>query len=96
MPALLSAQDVRDALAGLTGWSGDTAGISRTVEAPSFPAAITLVDRVAEVAEARDHHPDIDIRWRTVAFALSTHSEGGVTALDIDLATRIDAFIAAL
>jgi 4a-hydroxytetrahydrobiopterin dehydratase len=92
MPDLLSADEVTAALAGLSGWSGDTTGIRRTIEAPSFPAAIDLVDRVAEVAEERDHHPDIDIRWRTVTFALSTHSEGGVTAFDIDLAATIDAF----
>ena len=45
---------------------------------------------VAADAEAMDHHPDIDIRWRKVTFALSTHSEGGLTQLDIELATQID------
>jgi 4a-hydroxytetrahydrobiopterin dehydratase len=95
MPRLLSADEVAAALTGLSGWSGDTTGIRRTVEAPSFPAGIGLVGRVAEVAEERDHHPDIDIRWRSVTFALSTHSEGGVTDLDVDLAGTIDAFAAA-
>ena len=75
-------------------WTGDTAGIERTIECSSFPAAIDLVRRVGEAAEAMDHHPDIDIRWRTVRFAVSTHSAGGVTALDIDLAGRIDALAA--
>ncbi len=50
---------------------------------------------VAETAEAMDHHPDIDIRWRTLRFVLSTHSAGGLTALDLDLAARIDAALAA-
>lgn len=90
MPARLSAEDVRSELATLPGWSGDAFGIRRTIDAPSFPAAVSLVDRVAEVAEQRDHHPDIDIRWRSVTFTLSTHSEGGVTALDVELARRID------
>jgi 4a-hydroxytetrahydrobiopterin dehydratase len=71
-------------------WSGGTDQIVRTVECPTFPLAITLVDRVAEHAEAMDHHPDIDIRWRKVTFTLSTHSEGGVTAKDITLAHVID------
>jgi hypothetical protein len=56
---------------------------------PSFPAAITVVDRVAEIAEERDHHPDIDIRWRTLTFRCSTHSAGGITEADIKLAGSI-------
>jgi 4a-hydroxytetrahydrobiopterin dehydratase len=54
-----------------------------------------VVDRVAEVAEQLDHHPDIDIRWRTLTFACSTHSAGGVTDRDITLARRIDEIVAA-
>jgi 4a-hydroxytetrahydrobiopterin dehydratase len=87
---LLTAAEVASALAELTGWSGDAGGISRSVEAPSFPAAIRLVVEVAEAAEDADHHPDIDIRWRKVTFALSTHSAGGVTGKDTALARRID------
>jgi 4a-hydroxytetrahydrobiopterin dehydratase len=90
MADLLSTDEVTGALAGLDGWSGDTAAISRTVTAPSFPAAIRLVAEVAQAAEDADHHPDMDIRWRSVTFALSTHSAGGVTARDIALARRID------
>ena len=60
---------------------------------PSFPVAITVVDRVAEVAEELDHHPDIDIRWRTLTFALATHSAGGVTEKDFGLAARIDEIV---
>ena len=55
---------------------------------------IALVQQVAEAAEAADHHPDIDIRWRTVTFRLVTHSAGGVTAKDIGLARTIDTMIA--
>ncbi|MFG1928195.1 4a-hydroxytetrahydrobiopterin dehydratase [Cryptosporangium sp. NPDC048952] len=89
----LSADEITASLVELPGWSGDTLGIRRTVEAESFPAAIALVDRVAVVAEARDHHPDIDIRWRKVTFTLVTHSAGGVTAKDLDLASEIDALV---
>ena len=53
--------------------------------------AIGVVGRVAEIAESRDHHPDIDIRWRTLTFRCSTHSEGGITELDVALAAAISA-----
>ena len=91
MGDLLDADVLAAALAALPAWSGDRDGIRREVVAESFPAAIRLVDAVAVVAEELDHHPDIDIRWRTVTFALSTHSAGGVTAKDLELARRIDA-----
>jgi 4a-hydroxytetrahydrobiopterin dehydratase len=62
--------------------------------ASDFPTAIAWVDAVAVIAEEMDHHPDIDIRWRTLHFAVSTHSAGGVTALDVELAARIEAVVA--
>jgi 4a-hydroxytetrahydrobiopterin dehydratase len=91
MVALLNADEVEQGLGKLNGWTGDTSEIRRSYAAPDFPAAIRLVDAVAVAAEELNHHPDIDIRWRTVHFAISTHSEGGVTDLDLDLAGRIDA-----
>jgi len=91
MSALLDAETVRSRLAELPGWSGDTAGIGRTVKAPSFIAGIRLVDAVAEAAEELNHHPDIDIRWTSITFTISTHSAGGVTERDFALARRIDA-----
>jgi 4a-hydroxytetrahydrobiopterin dehydratase len=81
---------VADALEGLRDWQRDGNAIVRTATLPSFPAAIEAVRAVAEVAEERNHHPDIDIRWRTVTFRCSTHSEGGITDLDIELAGEID------
>jgi 4a-hydroxytetrahydrobiopterin dehydratase len=81
--------EITEQLTSLPGWTGSTAAISRRYEFPDFPTAITAVDRVAVEAEEMNHHPDIDIRWRTVAFTLSTHSAGGVTQLDIELAHRI-------
>jgi 4a-hydroxytetrahydrobiopterin dehydratase len=90
MAGRLSADQVSEALQQLPGWSGDDAGIERTVTAGSFLEAVRLVDDVADAAEAADHHPDIDIRWRTVRFALSTHSAGGVTHQDLHLAATID------
>src|SRR5436305_1394502 len=64
MASLLNADEVARELSTLDGWQGDGREIARTAELPSFPAAIRVVDRVAEVAEEMDHHPDIDIRWR--------------------------------
>lgn len=96
MPDLLSADDLAAALAGLPGWEGDPTSLRRTVKAPDFPTAIRLVDAVAEDAEAMDHHPDMDIRWRDVTFVVSTHSAGGVTANDAELARRIQAHAARL
>jgi 4a-hydroxytetrahydrobiopterin dehydratase len=91
MAELLSSDDVATALAHLAGWTGDTSRIERSIQAPSFLAGIRLVDAVAEAAEAANHHPDIDIRWRTVTFRLSTHDSGGVTDMDVTLARRINA-----
>src|SRR5690242_20704681 len=90
MAELLSSDDLAAALTRLDGWSGTTDGIERAIEAPTFLDGIRLVDAVAEAAERNDHHPDIDIRWRTVTFRLSTHSKGGVTDKDIELANEIN------
>jgi 4a-hydroxytetrahydrobiopterin dehydratase len=88
--ALLDDDTIDNWLAGHEEWRREGDAIKRSVESATFPAAIDLVDRVAQVAEARDHHPDIDIRWRTLRFALSTHSAGGLTEKDLDLASTID------
>jgi 4a-hydroxytetrahydrobiopterin dehydratase len=85
----LSSDEVDQALRALPGWSGDVATIRRAYDFPDFPTAITAIDEIAVVAQDMDHHPDIDIRWRTLHLTLSTHSAGGVTQLDIELAHRI-------
>lgn len=90
MAQVLDDKDIDTALESLDGWSRSGSAITRTITMPTFPAAIALVDRVAEVAEEKNHHPDMDIRWRKVTFSCSTHSEGGVTKLDLDLARRIN------
>ncbi|GAC1329429.1 MAG: 4a-hydroxytetrahydrobiopterin dehydratase [Mycobacteriales bacterium] len=94
MRDLLAADEIAAALLTRPTWSGDTGAIRRTAELPSFRAAIAVVDAVADAAEELDHHPDVDIRWRRLAFTLSTHSAGGVTELDLALADRIDAAVA--
>ncbi|NUR29413.1 MAG: 4a-hydroxytetrahydrobiopterin dehydratase [Catenulispora sp.] len=90
---ILEQQEISRRLADLPEWSGSTEALTRDFTAKDFPAAIALVDQVAVAAEEMNHHPDIDIRWRTVRFRVSTHSEGGVTDLDAELAGRIEALI---
>ncbi len=77
-------------LAGLPGWERQGDEIVKTFELPTFPDAIAFVTRVADRAEAANHHPDIDIRWRNVRIALTTHDAGGLTDLDFDLASEIE------
>lgn len=93
MAEVLDAQAVQAALTTLNGWTGDPAAITRRAELFTFPDAIAVVTRVAMGAEEMNHHPDIDIRWRTLIFRCSTHSAGGVTERDIELARRIDEII---
>ncbi|CAA9383161.1 MAG: Pterin-4-alpha-carbinolamine dehydratase [uncultured Nocardioidaceae bacterium] len=91
MAELLTEDQLTGALAAdLTAWSRQEKSIIRSVQADSFSDGIRLVEQVAVVAEAMNHHPDIDIRWTTVTFRLSTHSAGGVTAYDLRLAAEID------
>ncbi len=90
MSSRLLDDDERDRqLAQLPDWSGDAEHITCAYTFPAFLTGVLAVDEVAAVAEAMDHHPDIDIRWRTVTFTLSTHTAGGVTQLDMELAHRI-------
>lgn len=65
----------------------------RELEFPSFPDAIAFVDRLAELAEAENHHPDLDIRYRRVVVRWTTHSAGGITDRDRELAQRTDALV---
>ena len=94
-PAPLSADDVSAALRDLPLWSGDADGLRRSVELPSFRDAVAAIVRIADVAEEMDHHPDIDLRWRTLHLSLVSHSAGGVTENDLELARRIDALLPA-
>jgi 4a-hydroxytetrahydrobiopterin dehydratase len=86
----LSEEQIAQSLAPLDGWerAGDT--IVRTIRFPEFMAGIHFLNRVAAMAEAADHHPDVDVRYRNLRFALSTHSEGGLTEKDFALAQQIN------
>ena len=92
-PTVLSEQELSIALEELPGWAvnGDT--LVKFTQAADFTTAIDWVVAIAEIAEQMDHHPDIDIRYRTVTWRLSTHSVGGITDLDIRLAREIDQLV---
>ncbi|QFZ16730.1 4a-hydroxytetrahydrobiopterin dehydratase [Saccharothrix syringae] len=93
---LLTDDQVDAELTSLPAWRAQDAALVRTAELASFPQAIEVVNRVAEVAERDDHHPDVDIRWRTLTFRCSTHFAGGITALDVSLAQEIDRILDSL
>lgn len=91
--AVLSDEQVDAALPDLNGWERKDGALRRSIKFPAFLDGIDAVRRVAERAEQKDHHPDIDIRWRTVTFALVTHSEGGITEKDVEMAKEIDGLV---
>jgi 4a-hydroxytetrahydrobiopterin dehydratase len=92
--AVLSNEEVDAALPSLDGWERADGALKRSVKFPAFLAGVDAVRRVAEYAESQDHHPDIDIRWRTVTFVLVTHSEGGITQKDLNMAGQLDRIVA--
>lgn len=71
------------------GWGEVDGALERTFELPSFPEAIAFVNRVADAAEAANHHPDIAIHYRRVVLRLWTHTESAITAKDLALAEQI-------
>ncbi len=87
----LTDEQIAIQLDGLSGWTRDGDAIRKSYRLASFPAALVFVGAVGHLAEATDHHPDILIEYRTVTLTLSTHSAGGLTEKDFDLAARIDA-----
>ena len=92
--ALLTDDQIDAALTGLDGWKRADGALRRSVKFPAFLSGIDAVRRVAERAETADHHPDIDIRWRTVTFSLVTHSAGGITDKDVAMADEINRILA--
>ena len=86
----LSDTDIQQGLAALTGWIRKGDAITKSFTFRKFADGIRFVDKVAAEADTMDHHPDIDIRYTTITMTLSTHSAGGLTRLDLDLAAVID------
>ena len=87
----LTDEEIRDGLDGLAGWERDGDEVVKEYRFDGFGDAVAFVVGVAFRAEKADHHPDLDIRYNRVRVALSTHSEGGITAKDLALAGEIEA-----
>ena len=89
--ALLSDAEIEERLAALSGWRRSGDAIEKEFKREDFVGSVRFVDSLVEPAEAMNHHPDLAISWDTVTVTLSTHSEGGLTESDFELAARIDA-----
>jgi 4a-hydroxytetrahydrobiopterin dehydratase len=87
----LSDQEIEARLSEHPGWELDGTAIGKTFKRADFVGSVRFLDSIVEPAEAMNHHPDVEISWDTVTISLSTHSEGGVTASDFELAAKIDA-----
>jgi len=89
MTRLLSDEEITRQLADLPGWRRDHESLVASYDAPDFPTAVQLIVEAGLEAEQMQHHPDVDLRWKITHWRLSTHSAGGLTQLDIELAHRI-------
>ncbi len=90
MPNKLSDLEIQRALGGLSGWTRRGDMLTKTFTFATFADGIAFVDRIAKIADARQHHPDIDIRYTKVMLCLSTHDAGGITEKDLELAAAIE------
>ena len=90
MPDLLDEEEIQQRVDELGDWEREENAIQKVFEFDDFGTAIQFVNDVAKLAERYDHHPDIDIRWNKVKLSLSTHSEGGLTPRDFDVAGEIE------
>jgi 4a-hydroxytetrahydrobiopterin dehydratase len=88
---LLSDREVEERLAECPGWERAGDAIVKTFERGDFVGSVRFVECLVEPAEEMNHHPDLEVSWGTVTVSISTHSQGGVTAADFDLAAKIDA-----
>lgn len=92
MPGL-SESEINTRLEGFDGWAYEDGQITRTFSFETFLGGIDFVGRVAQAAEAADHHPDIDIRYSNIKIAVSSHDVGGITERDFRLAAVIDGLV---
>ena len=88
--AVLSDDEITSRLESLEGWERDGDALKRQLKFEDFQGSVDFVNRITPVAEEMNHHPDICISWNTVDLSLSTHSEGGITEGDFELAAKID------
>jgi 4a-hydroxytetrahydrobiopterin dehydratase len=88
--ALLNDTEIEEKLAALPGWARRGDAIEKSFERGDFVGSVRFVEALVEPAEEMNHHPDVAISWATVTVTISTHSEGGLTAADFELAGKID------
>ena len=91
--AVLSQEQIDERLARMDGWRHEDGELVREVEFEDFAASVDFVNRITPPAEEMNHHPDLAISWNKVTVRLSTHSEGGITENDFELAARIDPLV---
>ena len=89
--ARLSEGDIEERLSALDGWDRDGEAIVKRFDRGDFKGSVDFVNRLTPEAEEMNHHPDLEISWKTVTVTVTTHSEGGLTEGDFELARRIEA-----
>ena len=89
--ARLSDEQIEGQLSGLQGWERDGGAIRRQFKLDDFKGSVDFVNRLTPEAEGMNHHPDLEISWNKVTVMISTHSEGGLTENDFELARKVDA-----
>ncbi len=88
--AQLGNGEIDTRLGALEGWERDGQAIRKRFDRGDFRGSVEFVNRITEVAEEMNHHPDLEISWSRVTVSITTHSEGGLTENDFELAGRID------
>jgi 4a-hydroxytetrahydrobiopterin dehydratase len=88
---LLDEEQIRERLGGLEGWERAGESIRKQFKLDDFKGSVDFVNRLTPEAEGMNHHPDLEISWNQVTVSISTHSEGGLTENDFELAKKIDA-----
>jgi len=88
--AVLGDDEIERRLGERDGWERQGDALQRKFKFDDFQGSVDFVNRIAPVAEEMNHHPDLSISWNEVTVSLSTHSEGGITESDFELASKID------
>ena len=88
--AVLSDHEIQERLGGADGWERDGDSLRKVFDRGDFKGSVDFVNRITPAAEEMNHHPDLAISWSKVTVSLSTHSQGGITESDFELARKID------
>jgi 4a-hydroxytetrahydrobiopterin dehydratase len=88
--ALLDDSDIQARLADLEGWEREGDAIKKVFKLDGFKGSVDLINRLTPLAEEMNHHPDLEVSWNKVTVSISTHSVGGLTENDFELAGKID------